>query len=79
MHGAPVVSSSATCLPEIYGQAALYFDPRDSTDMAAKITQMLDDAKQRAKLVANGKVQAAKYSWEEMAKQTLDVYQKSLS
>jgi len=79
VHGAPVVSSNATCLPEIYGQAALYFNAGDTADMAAKITQVLDDSKLRAKLVADGKVQAAKYSWQEMAKQTLAAYQKSLS
>ncbi|QQS18940.1 glycosyltransferase [Candidatus Saccharibacteria bacterium] len=39
VHGAPVVSSDATCLPEVYGDAALYFDPLDVTDMAAKIAR----------------------------------------
>jgi glycosyltransferase involved in cell wall biosynthesis len=77
--GAPVLSSSATCLPEIYGDAAHYFDPTDTKDMAAKIAQVLDDAKLRAKLVEAGKAQAAKYSWQRMAEQTLDVYKKALA
>ncbi|HSX05504.1 MAG TPA: glycosyltransferase family 1 protein, partial [Candidatus Saccharimonadales bacterium] len=37
MHGAPVASSNATCLPEVHGDAAHYFDPLDVTDMATKI------------------------------------------
>jgi glycosyltransferase involved in cell wall biosynthesis len=76
--GAPVLSSSATCLPEIYGTAAHYFDPTDTKDMADKIAEVLDDAKLRAKLVEAGKAQAAKYSWQRMAEQTLAVYQKVL-
>ena len=78
-HGAPVVSSNATCLPEVYGQAAHYFDPLDPKDMASKIGEVLSDGKLRAKLIANGYKQAAKYSWAEMATQTIDVYRRLLS
>jgi glycosyltransferase involved in cell wall biosynthesis len=77
-HGAPVVSSNATCLPEIYGQAAYYFDPLDVADMATKINDVLSEDKLRSKLVAVGQKQAAKYSWERMAKQTIDIYQRAL-
>jgi glycosyltransferase involved in cell wall biosynthesis len=73
-HGAPVVSSNATCLPEIYGDAALYFDPLNATDIAAKITSVLTDPQLRKQLVLRGKQQAAQYSWQRMAEQTLGVY-----
>ncbi|MGH7249722.1 MAG: glycosyltransferase family 4 protein, partial [Minisyncoccia bacterium] len=49
--GAPVVSSNATCLPEVYKDGAEYFDPYDVEDMAAAITRVLDDEKLRASLV----------------------------
>ncbi len=77
--GAPVVSSNATCLPEIYGDAAHYFDPKDIDDMASKINEVLSDDALRAKLASNGYAQVKKYSWAKTAKQTLAVYQKALA
>lgn len=74
LHGAPVASSNATCLPEVYGEAALYFDPLNVDDMVEKIQKLLEDEKLRSELVGKGRSQAAKYSWEKMAQQTLDVY-----
>jgi glycosyltransferase involved in cell wall biosynthesis len=79
MHGAPVVSSNATCLPEINGDAALYFNPLEVDDMAAKIDQVLNDEKLRNRLVADGKKQVAKYSWQRLAEQTLDVYKRAVA
>lgn len=73
-HGAPVVSSNATCLPEIYGEAAIYFDPMNVDDMASVIKEVIDDKALRQKLIVLGYKQAAKYSWERMAQQTLQVY-----
>lgn len=78
IHGAPVVSSNATCLPEVYGDAALYFDPKDIDDMADKIAKVLDDETFRADLIKRGYAQVEKYSWERMARQTLAVYEKAL-
>ena len=78
MHGAPVVSSNATCLPEVYGDAAYYFDPRDVSDIAAKVADVLADKKLRDKLVKKGQAKANSYSWKRMAEQTLGVFQKVL-
>lgn len=78
-HGAPVVSSNATCLPEVYGDAAHYFDPTDITDMAKAIDEVLSDDELRKTLVKNGHKQVKKYSWEKTAQQTHDVYMKVLS
>jgi glycosyltransferase involved in cell wall biosynthesis len=73
-HGAPVVSSNATCLPEIYGDAALYFNPTDVSDMAAKIQDAVGDSGLRQDIIRKGHIQAEKYSWRRMAEQTLAVY-----
>ncbi len=78
VHGAPVVSSNATCLPEVYGDAAHYFDPLDVGNIARKIAEVLDDKTLRSNLIQKGRVQAAKYSWRRMAEQTLAVYEKAL-
>ncbi len=79
LHGAPVVSSNATCLPELYGEAALYFDPLNPQDIADKISNILTDSQLRKQLVFRGKQQAALYSWRRMAEQTLRVYASTLS
>lgn len=78
IHKAPVVSSNATCLPEVYGDAALYFDPTDVNDMYAKIKTVIEDETIRNDLIAKGEKQAAKYSWQRMAEQTLAVYKRVL-
>ena len=74
VHGAPVISSNATCLPEIYGSAAHYFDPLDVTAMAEAINDVLTDTALRQKLIAAGYQQVQKYSWQRTAEQTLAVY-----
>ncbi|MCB9821108.1 glycosyltransferase family 4 protein [Candidatus Nomurabacteria bacterium] len=76
--GAPVASSNATCLPEVSGSAANYFNPYDIGDMAQAIEQILSDPKLRKKLILEGKKQYKKFSWERMAEQTLAVYNKVL-
>jgi len=74
-HGAPVVSSNLTSLPEIYGDAALYFDPLDVDDMKTKILEVLNNSKLRDGLIEKGKNQIKKYSWQKMAEQTLKIYE----
>lgn len=78
-HGCPVVSSNATCLPEVYGDAAAYFDPTDIQDMAAAINKVIADKQLRASLIAKGYDQIKKYSWRTMAKETLAIYEGVLS
>ena len=72
--GAPVVSSNATCLPEVYGDAAEYFNPNDVDDMAKAIERVITDEKLRKKLIAAGHKQVKKYSWRRMAEQTHQAY-----
>ena len=78
IHGAPVASSNATCLPEVYGDAARYFDPTSVQDMASTIAGIIDDETVRSDLIEKGYAQAAKYSWKRMAEQTHDVYMQAL-
>ncbi|MDB5184894.1 MAG: glycosyl transferase family 1 [Candidatus Saccharibacteria bacterium] len=78
IHGAPVVSSDATCLPEVYGDAAHYFDPLDVPAMADAISEVLSDSRLRTELIQRGKEKAAEYSWRRMAQQTLAVYNDAL-
>ena len=77
-HGAPVASSNATCLPEVLGSAALYFNPASPQDMAQQIATILDNKTVRASLIKKGSQQVKKYSWKRMAQQTLDAYNQIL-
>ena len=72
-YGCPLVSSNATCLPEVYGEAAEYFDPNDVDDMAEKILNVIGSDKTKEKLIKNGHAQLKKYSWQKMTKDILSV------
>lgn len=74
----PVVSSSATCLPEVYGDAALYFDPLDTKDMAKKLSAVVNKPALRQSLIAAGQLQRKKYTWRKTAEETLAVYREVL-
>lgn len=77
-HGAPVVSSNASCMPEVYGDAAHYFNARKPQDIADKVDEVLGNNHLRSQLIKNGYEQLKKYSWTTMAAETLTVYKKVL-
>jgi len=77
-YGTPVVSSNATCLPEVYGPAAHYFNPIDTSDIAEAIDQVLSDDTLRTRLSKAGFKQIKQYSWKKMAKETHAIYMKTL-
>lgn len=73
-HGTPVVSSNATCLPEVYGKAAHYFNPLSVADIARAVGEVVSNEKLQKQLSAAGYQQIKKYSWKKMAEQTHKVY-----
>jgi len=73
-HNLPVISSSATCLPEILGQAAAYFNPENPEEIAGKIKQVLEDKRLQKKMISLGKERIKEYSWRKMAKEILRIY-----
>ena len=79
LYGAPVVSSNTTCLPEILGDAAEYFDPYNVNDMANSIDRVLSDETLRKEMTKRGYDQVKKYSWRRMAEQTHAIYMKALN
>lgn len=78
-HGTPVISSDATCLPEVYGSAAYYFNPEDTSSIASSIDEVLSNPELQDKLSKAGSKHVKKYSWKKMAKETYDVYKKVLA
>jgi len=71
----PVVTSNVSSLPEAGGDAALYFDPNDTDDIAEKIEKVISDPKLREEMVRKGKEQIKKFSWEKSAKEVIRVFE----
>lgn len=72
--GTPVIASSRGSLPEVLGDAALYADPEDPDEFADRIGKILSDSELRETLGRKGRLQAAKFRWDDMAKASLAVY-----
>ncbi len=72
--GCPVVTSNVSSLPELAGGAGRLVDPLDVEAIAAAISAVLADPAERERMWREGLQQAARFSWEETARKTLDVY-----
>jgi glycosyltransferase involved in cell wall biosynthesis len=73
--GTPVVASNAASLPEVGGDAVLYAWPEDLRSWTHLLTLALDDSELRGWLRERGLRQAAKFRWDTMARETLNVYE----
>jgi glycosyltransferase involved in cell wall biosynthesis len=73
--GTPVVTSTASCLPEVAGGAALLVEPRDVDGLAAALRRPLEDDGLRQSLIAKGRVRARQFTWTKAARQLLEIYQ----
>lgn len=71
--GVPVVTSNLSSLPEIAGAAAELVDPHDTAALAAALERVLVDDRRRAELVARGLERAARFSWADTARGTLEL------
>ena len=60
-------------MPEAGAEAAIYFDPQNSEDIAEKIDKVTSDEKLRTEMVQKGYEQVKKFSWEKTARETLKV------
>lgn len=73
----PIISSNKGSLPEIGGNAAIYFDPNNQPEMLEKISQLLNSEKLSKNLIEKGLKRYKQFNWEKLAKQTLEIYQKA--
>lgn len=76
--GCPVVASPAGALREVLGGAAQLVEPDDEAGWAEAIAALLGDEDLRRARVAAGAERAARYTWEESARRTLDVYRAAI-
>lgn len=74
--GAPVVTSNISSLPEAAGDAAILVDPYDSKAISTAMKIILEDENVRQDLRSKGFTRAQEFSWQSVARKTLDVYQK---
>ena len=72
-HGVPSIAARSSSLPEIGGEAALYFDPHDARSLEALMERALTDRALRDDLAARGRARAAEFGWDRAAEQTLAV------
>jgi glycosyltransferase involved in cell wall biosynthesis len=72
--GTPVLTSSATCLPEVAGDAAVIVDPHSVPSIAEGIATLDASADLRATLRERGFTRARMFTWDNSAKATLDAY-----
>ncbi len=72
--GCPVVTSNTSSLPEVVGQAGIMVGPTDETGLAAALSRLMTDKTEQARRREVGLAQAARFSWEAAARQTLEIY-----
>jgi glycosyltransferase involved in cell wall biosynthesis len=76
--GTPVVCSRAASLPEVAGDAAEYFEPTSAADLAATLERVLGSRELQETLRRKGLERVKLFSWDECARQTLEVYRNVL-
>lgn len=74
--GVPSIAARSSSLPEIGGDAALFFEPRDVDVLVAQLRRVLGDAALRDDLARRGRERAAEFRWERAAAETLNVFRR---
>jgi glycosyltransferase involved in cell wall biosynthesis len=72
-HGVPSIAARSSSLPEIGGDAALYFEPDDVRGLEVQLERLLTDPALREQLIVRGRAQSARFRWDRAAAETLDV------
>ena len=75
--GTPVVSSNRSSLPEVVGDAAITVDPADTSALADAIVSVIAQPGLSWQLRQKGVARAKRFSWEQVARQTMEVYREA--
>jgi len=76
--GCPVISSNASCMPEVVGNAARFFDPEDEDSIKDAIQEVFDSGELKKALISRGKDRLVDFSWVKCANETMTIYQSIL-
>jgi glycosyltransferase involved in cell wall biosynthesis len=74
--GVPVITSNASCLPEIAGDGALFVDPRSAAEIQAALEKLLTSQSLRERLTKAGTDRARRYTWDACARQSLEFFRR---
>ena len=77
--GTAVITSTASSLPEVVGDAGQLVDPTDGEALASAMARVLDNGDLREQMQSDGLAQASGFSWENTARQTVDSYRRALT
>ena len=73
-YGTPVIASNSSSIPEVVGEAGIYFNPEDIEDMSFKIDNVLENFELRKELSKKGFEREKLFSWDKCANETVDFY-----
>lgn len=73
-YGTPVLASKISSIPEVVGEAGIYFDPNSVEEIKEKIDIVLNDEKVRRNLIEKGRMREKLFSWDRCVKETLEFY-----
>lgn len=73
-YGCPVLVSRSSSIPEVVGDAGVYFDPTDHEDMADKLERVLGDPELCKQLTLRGRQRERQFSWDRCADETQRFY-----
>ncbi len=76
--GTPVITSDISSLPEVGGDAVLYVNPKDPSDIANGFKKIVNNSSLRKGLIQKGMIQAKKFSWEKAANETLKLLMQAI-
>ncbi|MFW0837841.1 MAG: glycosyltransferase family 4 protein [Candidatus Komeilibacteria bacterium] len=75
-YGIPVLAANNSSLPEVLAESAVYFDPFDINDIAAKMAKVISNEDLRDKLKQAGYKNTQRFDWNKLAQQTKQIYTK---
>ena len=76
--GVPVIAANRGSLPEILGDAALFFDPDDAESLFRQVDRVLTDPNTVTEYVAKGREHAAQFRWDDLAKTSIRIYHETV-
>ncbi|MBD1847252.1 glycosyltransferase family 4 protein [Cyanobacteria bacterium FACHB-63] len=76
--GCPILAAQATCLPEVLGEGGILFSLRDTQELSNCLRYINADPEYRSLLGQRAKLRSQQFSWQQTAKQTIQVYQEVL-
>jgi glycosyltransferase involved in cell wall biosynthesis len=77
--GCPVLCSNTSSMPEVAGDAAIYFEPADPQSIASAMLTVAQSPQERRRLISKGRSRAQEFSWDLCARQTYSIYERLLS